>query len=335
MTNRNIPWDLIVAKLKNTISEEQEQQLAQWLDEEHNMEVYSELSKLWQTLHSEYSSYTPDLEANWQKLSQRITSGQEEDYNTLPKRRFTLSTKILLSIASLIAIMLLSIPVMRYISGQQSDSFTHTYSSLQGKSRILLPDNTDIWMHNNSSITYDSSFGKKDRTVKLQGEAYFSVAHDNKVPFIVDIDGMYITVHGTQFNVRAADSSDVYISLFEGSISLKVADNNYYILPGQIAKYNKVNNRLTINEGNVELEKCWTQDEIVFRDKDLAHICQFLSRWYGIEIGVDPAIAHEYMYTFTLRNESLEEIMRIMQRINSIDYKFSEDNVLTIKKKLK
>lgn len=48
------------------------------------------------------------------------------------------------------------------------------------------------------------------------------------------------------------------------------------------------------------------------------------------EIHITPALAHNYAYTFTITNEPLEEILRIMSRINPIAYTFAEDNTVTI-----
>ena len=89
---------------------------------------------------------------------------------------------------------------------------------------------------------------------------------------------------------------------------------------------------MVVNRGDINLEKCWMQNEISFKDKDLEYITSFLSRWYGTKITVDPTIAKEYIYTFTLRDEKLEDIVRIMSRINPMEYSFSANNELTIKK---
>ena len=55
-----------------------------------------------------------------------------------------------------------------------------------------------------------------------------------------------------------------------------------------------------------------------------------MARWYDTEIHIAPAIARNYAYTFTITNEPLEEILRIMSRINPIAYTFAKDNSVTI-----
>jgi transmembrane sensor len=45
---------------------------------------------------------------------------------------------------------------------------------------------------------------------------------------------------------------------------------------------------------------------------------------------VDPTLSNKYFYTFTLRSEPLDEILRIMARIQPMKYTFNEENELTI-----
>ena len=55
-----------------------------------------------------------------------------------------------------------------------------------------------------------------------------------------------------------------------------------------------------------------------------------MARWYDVEIDVAPALARNYAYTFTITDEPLEEILRIMSRINPIVYTFSENRRVSI-----
>ena len=55
-----------------------------------------------------------------------------------------------------------------------------------------------------------------------------------------------------------------------------------------------------------------------------------MARWYDTEIHITPALAHNYAYTFTITDEPLEEILRIMSRINPIVYTFSDNRSVSI-----
>lgn len=58
------------------------------------------------------------------------------------------------------------------------------------------------------------------------------------------------------------------------------------------------------------MESCWAAGKLTFEKQSLGEICRYMARWYGTEIHIDRAIAHDYAYTFTITDEPLEEILR-------------------------
>ena len=105
--------------------------------------------------------------------------------------------------------------------------------------------------------------------------------------------------------------------------------------PGQEGHYDKLYNILDVKDGDVEFAKSWTNDKLQFQNKNLRYVCRYLAKWYATDINIDSSIADNQSYSFTLSDESLEEVVRILTRINSFDYQFSEDNKLIIKPKKK
>lgn len=52
------------------------------------------------------------------------------------------------------------------------------------RAQMDLPDGSVVWLNSQTTLTYDENFGKKDRKVTLDGEAYFEVAHNKEIPFM-------------------------------------------------------------------------------------------------------------------------------------------------------
>ena len=93
------------------------------------------------------------------------------------------------------------------------------------------------------------------------------------------------------------------------------------------SRWSKVRCRST---PEAEAAGCWAAGKLAFERQSLGEICHYMARWYDTEIHITPALAHNYAYTFTITDEPLEEILRIMSRINPIAYTFAEDNTVTI-----
>jgi transmembrane sensor len=330
-----LPWDLIISKLQHTTSAEDEIIFNDWLVLDDNRQLFQQLEIVWGNIQNKVASYEPDVEYYWKELSARIQKNDskslvaedlEENTKVIPIRKFY---RIVAAASIFLAITLSGAYYLGLNSSPQN--FTQTYSSLTGKSKVVLPDGTEVWLHSNTTLSYNSNLHSDTREVDMKGEAYFNVTHDAKKPFIVHSNGVDVKVHGTKFNVNSYSTENVLVSLFEGSVSMKTANKDLLLKPGEEGLYNRLNNTLGAHVGDVNFAKSWTNSELHFENKNLRYVCRYLSKWYSVDINVDPKLPDNQSFTFTIRNESLEEIIRIMARVNSIDYQFDENNKLTLK----
>ncbi|MBR1400434.1 MAG: FecR domain-containing protein [Prevotella sp.] len=67
---------------------------------------------------------------------------------------------------------------------------------------LTLDDGTLVHLNYNTRLIYPEKFGRGDRNVILDGEAYFMVAKDKSRPFIVHTPNGDVKVYGTEFNVN-------------------------------------------------------------------------------------------------------------------------------------
>lgn len=336
---KKLPWDIIISKLRGSLSEKDAIHFENWLNEGNNLQLFQQLQTVWENVQNKVANYEPDLEYYWKELSARIeddslktleTDSSETNFKYIPIKRFYR----IVAAASILLAITFSGAYYLGTNNTSKQATTLSYSSLTGKSKVILPDGTEVWLHSNTTLSYNSNFTSNTREVTMNGEAYFSVTHDAKKPFIVHSNDASVTVHGTKFNVNSyEDSQNVLVSLYEGSVSMQAANNNVMLKPGQEGHFDKLYNTLDVKEGDVEFAKSWTNDQLRFENKNLRYVCRYLSKWYSVDIDIDSAIGDNQSYTFTVRNENLEEIVRIMSRINSISYQFDNKNKLTIRRK--
>ncbi|MGL6267092.1 MAG: FecR family protein, partial [Chitinophagaceae bacterium] len=102
------------------------------------------------------------------------------------------------------------------------------------KSKISLPDGSQVWLNAGSRLDYNSAeFNKSLREVNLSGEAYFDITHNHQKPFIVSSGNTRIKVLGTMFNVKAyPEEQKIETSLIKGSVEITINDRPFdkYIL---------------------------------------------------------------------------------------------------------
>ena len=195
---------------------------------------------------------------------------------------------------------------------------------------ILLPDSSVDWLNSGSTLEYAADF-MENREVALNGEALFDVTKDNRHPFVVLASEVKVKVHGTCFNVNSYPKEEnIRVTLFRGSVSLEAGGKEAYLYPGEIAALNKRDKTLNITSADMFYESFWASESVRFEAKSLRYITRYLEKWYNVKIEVDPTIPDSQAYTFTIKDESLEVILRIMSRINPIAYTFDEDDHVQI-----
>jgi len=89
------------------------------------------------------------------------------------------------------------------------------------KSKVELPDGTQVWLNADSKLEYKGDFSGKYREVSLSGEAYFDVVKDKSRPFLIHTSTIQVKVLGTAFNVRSypADKT-TETALIRGSVEI-------------------------------------------------------------------------------------------------------------------
>lgn len=324
--DKQIPWPLIISRLKNELGQGEEERFAQWLRTGENLRLYQELAALWDEIQAEASSYTPDTAYYWKQLETRI-KGKQTRRRTVSYRRF----RIVAAAASVLLAVSVALSFLYVRQTLHPDTGTKSvYAALSGKSRLVLPDSSVVWLNSGSTLEYASDF-RSHRTVSLNGEALFDVVKDNAHPFVVSASAMQVKVHGTRFNVNSyPKETDIEVTLFRGSVSVEAGGQEAYLQPGEIARLNKQSQTLAITPADLPFESCWAHETLRFEAKPLRYIARYLEKWYHVKIEVDPSVPDSQGYTFTMKDESLEVILRLMARINPITYTFDENDHVKI-----
>lgn len=332
-TDNPIPWDAIIQHLKGAGTAANERLLAEWTAQDENALLMDELTDLWDKIQHNAGNYRPDTAYYWNELSRRLqlseATGQQPATPQPPAKVRRLNWQLWTAAACAGLLIALSFFVGERWTSQPD--VTLQYANLSGKSQATLPDQSQVWLHTQTTLQCDINPSAQERRIHLEGEAFFDVTHDSQRPFIVQTGDLQIRVHGTRFNVEAfPEDENIYVSLEQGSVSVNTPTAGCFLHPGETATYNKQDQSLQISSTDIAFTTSWTQEELVFRQQSIQDICRLLEKWYHVEITLHPSIAHAYSFTFSLRNESLEDILRLMSSIHPIGYTFYSSKEVSI-----
>lgn len=192
--------------------------------------------------------------------------------------------------------------------------------------KVKLNDGSTVWLNAASTLRFPFRFNASKREVYLTGEAYFEVAKNTEVPFIVHTSYADIQVHGTSFNVNAYENEVFSASLVEGSVSALRANKKIPLVPGQEV-FAKADG-LGVRSFDPELLS-WRSGTYYFHRKPLAEIAQVLVRWYDVELDWKGSSAGTQIFTGEIdKNQPLEVVLSNLKLTSGMNSRL-EKGVLT------
>lgn len=198
-----------------------------------------------------------------------------------------------------------------------------------GQYQVVLPDGSQVWLNSASSLRLPTSFVGRERKVEITGEAYFEVAKNKAMPFVVEAAGAKIRVTGTSFNINSyGDEPAMNTTLLEGSISLVNAADSIELKPGQQGRY-LPNTTINVLSGvDTDEVMAWKNGLFHFENAGLKTVMRQLSRWYDVDV-VYKADSNEEFYLEMPRTSSLRDVLKVLELSGNIHFKI-EGNVVTV-----
>jgi len=207
------------------------------------------------------------------------------------------------------------------------------------QSRLVLSDNTVVWLNAGSRLVYPSRFEDKTREVLLFGEAFFEVSKDEKKPFIVKTSDLQIKVLGTQFNISAyTEDKVIQTVLKEGSVSISnnnsgLFERDLVLKPNQMASFNRTSKDTKVYEVDVNYYTLWTKGLLSFDEIDFTRIVKKVERFYNISIEFsEPLLGATRISGKLDLKQKREEVLEYLEKVSLTTIEKVNDNQYMVKK---
>ena len=285
-------------------------------------EASTEEKKALQTMlldNSEYAALYNQLKEYWDADVKLERSSQNEIFESrlleqlnfdteVPKIKFR---KLYFRIASAAAVLFFAATCSLAYLYTFSPRQTYTYSSQSVPVNYTLADGSVVKLNKNSSISFQSDFGKKRREVKLNGEAFFEVTKDKTRPFSVEALETKTEVLGTSFNVRAEPKTgSVVTTLVEGSVKFSAEDCKVILTPGEEVNYNGGTHKYNKQKIDPQLNTSWITGRFKYRSIPFSKLIEKLEHIYSVKIQIsDSSLAKRVVSASFLSEQPIEEVL--------------------------
>jgi len=309
---------LIIAELKDSISEVDKSFLKVWIEEStDNKNEYEKIRETWLKAESLKHVANINLDSDWLLVKSKL--------NPVSKS-YRQQWAIAVSIA-----MLIGLSATFYFSGYLDRVATiglTEYSTNQKLKTVTLDDGTIITLNSNSNLEINNDFGNKTRTVKLTGEAFFEVAKNPDLPFIVLAGNSTTKVLGTAFNLRASAQATT-ILVEHGKVSFGSGDDILLLEKEMGAQTDKDGLVFFIQPDINEL--AWKTGELKFKDEPITKVISTLRKHYKVSITTEGNL-DEHKLTATFDNLDIEKVLGEICLIHQLSFQKTTQGYMLKKK---
>ncbi len=168
-----------------------------------------------------------------------------------------------------------------------------TYETADGaRNAFTLDDGSAVVLNAGSRLTVSRDFGKRERLITLDGEAFFTVRADSERTFVIRTSRMSITVVGTAFNVDAHYGEAPAVVVAQGRVRVQSATGHDAELgPGERGRLHHSSGRILTDRTSVADALAWKEGRLVFRGTPMRDVAPRLEREFGVRVVLDPNLA--------------------------------------------
>ncbi len=310
-----ITKEYIFKCFRNELSEKEKADLDAWIaEDEANAGMYKEA-----LVEYEYLLINGDVDA-LKEMAPVSHSGKTGIVRTI--------VKAAIGVAAAVAIFFTATWLSDYRMQKDLSRNLITATALPGQIVSMgLPDGTSVQLNSGATMYYPAMFKGKEREVRLEGEAFFEVAHDSKKPFIVKTFASDIKVLGTKFNVNAdRNAGEFSVTLAEGSVQVSsLADPGRIIVMKPDEKVYMADGKLMVKRTKVKDEIRWKDGIIDIDGLDFEELIDKLEMAFGVDIVIDRDTLPEFKYTGgRLRvSDGIEYALKVLQ--HGADFAWTKD----------
>lgn len=205
-----------------------------------------------------------------------------------------------------------------------------------GKSRVVLPDGSIVWLNCKTQLHYEkNSFGKQHREITLTGEAFFDIAKNDAIPFVIHAGKVNIRVLGTAFNVKAyTGDSAVFTTLVRGKIAVSFQGKTVVLRPEEKLTVPVTHPVAALQQKHLEKDSSgqlpeisWLNNKLVFDNNTFGELAGKMKQWYGVTFHFESVSLQQLRFSGIIDTESIDEALKMLQLSRPFNFQINGKEV--------
>ena len=319
MLRKEADNESLIKFLFDSVNEEEERQLLDWLNEDKSRYGLLERLLLAGNIPDEIKEAIP-VESSLTYVISKVSK----------RKRY----RLILHVAAVFIGFIVVVSGI-YLLNKEDKAEWKTVSSVKGEKKdIVLADGTNILLAPDSRLSYPEAFDSDIREVKLEGEAYFEVRHEAKRHFVVHTTNADVIVLGTIFNINAYnDDSKMSTVLVNGKVKMRFRRSNEkessscILFPSQKVVYDMNKGSFSVHKVNLRHELAWMNNCLYFNNESLMTTIKKIERFYNVDIELSGKLPAKRV-TGEFDGETLKNVLNTLQEWTTFSYQIKNNKVL-------
>lgn len=190
---------------------------------------------------------------------------------------------------------------------------------------FLLPDGSKVFLNGSSTVTYDQASWSDERTIELDGHAFFEVEKGSR--FIVATPSGTVEVLGTSFDVFARGEY-FEVACFTGKVEVGDGLTTQLLTPGNCTRLDA--DGLIAPEPMADTQHGWMDGMFAFTDASLGRVVEELEARFGYEIEMQGLADMRFSGEFTTTD--IQEAMELVCLPLGLEFSIMSDMTVKITK---
>jgi len=193
-----------------------------------------------------------------------------------------------------------------------------------------LPDGSTAFLNKKTELEFEYNPREKTRKVKLKGEAYFTVKHEEKKPFIIEADEILVRDIGTEFNLKAyPDKDTIEIIVTQGEVQFYTrSDSGLNLKAGEKAIYSKRTKEFYRIEKQDNNTLAYKTKVFSFNNTDLLSVVILLNEVYNSKISLASESLYNCRLTANFKEDNPEIIAEVIAETMGLELTKKEDQLI-------
>lgn len=310
-------YQQIIQLLEGTLPASEKRKLKQWRKAHpDNEQHFQEVKFLWQQTPLA-KQQRPPLQINSKIALKKVQQQLPTTAKAVPIRRRFFQWSVAATILFLISF-------FAWITFSKPIDMMQVATVANETKQVTLPDQSIVFLNENSSIKYPRHFNPKIRRVEMDGDIVFDITHRPQQPFKVSSPNLAVKVLGTKFNVidKKTTNSTSWVYVLDGKVQVQQQQDtiNKVLLEKEMAAvFNPQKNQLLLSKSFAVNQLFWHHQTLQFEQTTLQQVIQTLNKVYQTEIILLNTTLLNCPFTGIFQAKTLSEILETLQLIYGFD----------------